>query len=195
MGSNPTSSALLTCNDLRRIACHTYNKIYNKSLLSIRFLFVIDVGERRGFPCCSTRRTAISRPDLPVLGGIGQFSATFLDDSGFIATVARLTMSAFVPSLFAISRQTRATASSDTQNPKRRQEQKERAAVAMLGFVLKHQDDFCVAFLRAMCGYDSKGTSRWTVQLSMCEQVSRCRRRDEPTEVCVCIERGRASTA
>ena len=76
-------------------------------------------------------------------------------------------MSAFGPSLFAIYKQARAASFSDTQSPQRRQQQKERVAVAMLGFVLKHQTDFRAAFLRAMCGDEPQESSKWTIELEV----------------------------
>ncbi len=96
-----------------------------------------------------------------------RFSATLLDDSGFIAVETCPLMSAFGPSLFAIYKQARAASFSDTQSPQRRQQQKERVAVAMLGFVLKHQADFRAAFLRAMCGDEPQESSEWTIELEV----------------------------
>ncbi len=76
-------------------------------------------------------------------------------------------MREFEASLHAIYKQARVVAVSDVQSPQRRQQQRERVAVAMLGVVLKHREDFRVAFLKAMCGYEPKETNEWTVHLEV----------------------------
>ena len=65
-------------------------------------------------------------------------------------------MRAFGPSLYAIYKQTRAVVLDDAQSLRHRQQQRERVAVAMLGFVLKHQSKFRAAFLAVTCGYKSR---------------------------------------
>ena len=85
----------------------------------------------------------------------------------------------FAPSLYAIYRQSRAVVLDDAQSPRRRQQQRERVAVAMLGFVLKQQSKFCAAFLQATCGYKSRDADECTIYLvvSGCGDLAVCSKR------------------
>ena len=88
-------------------------------------------------------------------------------------------MRAFAPSLYAIYKQTRAVVLDDAQSPRRRQQQRERVAVAMLGFVLNHQSKFCAAFLQTTCGYKPRDADEWTVHLEVsgCGDLAVCSKR------------------
>lgn len=76
-------------------------------------------------------------------------------------------MNKFPPSLFGIYKQTRAQEKEDPKNPQRKQQQRERVAVAIVALVLQHDPDFRTAFLQKICEFGIITPEDWGVSLEI----------------------------